>query len=195
MTERSIAAEHVGLGDVRAIGRVGTMIGRLQRTGVALAVIVTCQLMLILDGTVVNIALPKIQQDLHFSATGLSWVISAYTLTFGGLLLLGGRAGDILGRRRVFVVGIGLFTLASLLGGLAPTAELLLAARALQGIGAAIAAPSTLALIVTTFAEGPERNRAIGIYSTIAPIGGGARPIPRGGFPPPPSLRRGLLFQ
>src|SRR3954454_15114466 len=194
MTERSIAAEHVGLGDVRAIGRVGTMIGRLQRTGVALAVIVTCQLMLILDGTVVNIALPKIQQDLHFSATGLSWVISAYTLTFGGLLLLGGRAGDILGRRRVFVAGIGLFTLASLLGGLAPSAGLLLAARALQGLGAAIAAPSTLALIVTTFAHGPERNRAIGIYSTIAPIGGALGLILGGVFTSLASWRWGLFI-
>src|SRR6476646_5377065 len=155
MTERSFPAERAGVGDVRASGPARAVARRLQRTGVALAVIVTCQLMLILDGTVVNIALPKIQQDLHFSATGLSWVISAYTLTFGGLLLLGGGAGDILGRRKVFVAGIGLFTLASLLGGLAPSAGLLLAARALQGLGAAIAAPSTLALIVTTFADGP----------------------------------------
>src|SRR3954465_3329770 len=120
MTERIIPAESAGIGEVRALRGVRTLAWRLQQSGVALAVIVTCQLMLILDGTVVNIALPKMQQDLHFSATGLSWVISAYTLTFGGLLLLGGRAGDILGRRKVFSAGIGLFTLASLLGGLAP---------------------------------------------------------------------------
>jgi EmrB/QacA subfamily drug resistance transporter len=193
MTERTIPAERAGVGDVRASAGIRAVAGRLQRTGVALAVIVTCQLMLILDGTVVNIALPQIQQDLHFSATGLSWVISAYTLTFGGLLLLGGRAGDILGRRKVFVAGIGLFTLASLLGGLAPSAGLLLAARALQGIGAAIAAPSTLALIVTTFANGPERNRAIGIYSTIAPIGGALGLILGGVFTSLASWRWGLF--
>src|SRR4029453_732028 len=110
----------------------------------ALTVIAASQLMVILDATIVNIALPQIQQALGFSTTSLSWVLNAYTLTFGGLLLLGGRAGDFLGRRRVFVAGILVFTLASFLGGLATSAAWLLAARALQGIGAAITAPTAL---------------------------------------------------
>src|ERR1700683_1032988 len=113
---------------------------------VVLAIILATYLMIILDATIVITALPDIRRSLHFSSTGLSWVQNAYTLTFGGLLLLGARAGDILGRRRVFVIGIGLFTVASLMGGLAQSATWLLAARAVQGVGAAIAAPSTLAL-------------------------------------------------
>jgi MFS family permease len=121
------------------------------------------QLMIILDMTVVNIALPHIQNSLHFSATSLSWVLNGYTLTSGGLLLLGGRAGDILGRRRMFIAGIALFTLASLAGGLATTPGVLLAARALQGVGGAFASPAVLALIVTSFPEGRERTRALGI--------------------------------
>ena len=108
----------------------------------------------------------------HFSPTGLSWVQNAYTLTFGGLLLLGARAGDILGRRRMLIAGLALFTAASLAGGLAPSAAWLLGARAVQGIGAAIAAPSTLALLTTTFREGPERTRAIAYYSAVAGGGG-----------------------
>ena len=127
----------------------------------------SAQLMIILDMTVVNIALPHIQANLHFSATGLSWVLNGYTLTSGGLLLLGGRAGDILGRRRMFVAGISLFTLASLAGGLATTEGLLLAARALQGVGGALASPAVLALIVTSFPEGRERTRALGIYMGV----------------------------
>ena len=130
------------------------------------------QLMIILDATVVNIALPHIQQSLHFSATGLSWVLNGYTLTFGGLLLLGGRAGDILGRRRVFIAGISLFTMASLAGGLANSAGLLLAARALQGVGDALASPAVLALIVASFPEGRQRTRALGVYTGV--VTGGA---------------------
>ncbi len=145
---------------------------RTYGPAIALALIVTCQLMLVLDGTVVNIALPKIQNDLHFSATNLSWVFNAYMLTFGGLLLLGGRAGDILGRRRVFMAGIVLFTLASLLGGFSTSAAWLIATRAAQGIGAAFAAPSALAFIATTFAEGPQRTRALSIYGAVASAGG-----------------------
>src|SRR6266508_3903509 len=122
---------------------------RSRHPGLALAVIMACQLMVILDATIVNIALPNIQHALHFSITSLSWVLNAYTLTFGGLLLLGGRAGDILGRRRAFVAGLLLFSLASLLGGFATSAGWLLAARALQGVGGAIAAPTALALIAT----------------------------------------------
>ena len=127
----------------------------------------SAQLMIILDMTVVNIALPNIQANLHFSATSLSWVLNGYTLTSGGLLLLGGRAGDILGRRRMFIAGISLFTLASLAGGLATTPGLLLAARALQGVGGALASPAVLALIVTSFPEGRERTRALGIYMGV----------------------------
>jgi EmrB/QacA subfamily drug resistance transporter len=138
---------------------------------IALAVIVTCQLMLVLDATIVNIALPNIQRSLHFSDTGLSWVINAYTLAFGGLLLLGGRAGDILGRRRLFIAGISVFSVASLLGGFATSAEWLMASRAAQGVGAAIAAPSALSLIATTFAEGPARTRALAIFSSVSAAG------------------------
>ena len=137
------------------------------RPGIALAIMLSAQLMIILDMTVVNIALPHIQASLHFSTTSLSWVLNGYTLTSGGLLLLGGRAGDILGRRRVFLAGIGLFTLASLAGGLATTGGLLLAARALQGVGGALASPAVLALIVTSFPEGRERTRALGIYMGV----------------------------
>jgi EmrB/QacA subfamily drug resistance transporter len=137
-----------------------------------LALILACYLMIVLDVSVVIAALPKIEHTLHFSPTSLSWVQNAYALTFGGLLLLGARAGDILGRRRMLVAGIAVFTAASLAGGLAPSAEWLLAARAVQGIGAAIAAPSTLALLTTTFREGQERTRAIAYYSAVAGGGG-----------------------
>lgn len=139
-----------------------------RRPGVVLAVILITQLMVILDGTVVNIAMPKIQHALDFSPASLSWVQNAYALAFGGLLLLGARAGDLLGRRRVFITGISVFTAASLLGGLAPSAELLLAARVLQGIGGAIAAPAALTLLMLTFREGPERLKALGLYSLVS---------------------------
>ena len=140
--------------------------------GIALIILLCAQLMVILDATVVNIALPEIERGLNFSATSLSWVMNGYTLTFGGLLLLGGRAGDILGRRRMFLAGISLFTLASLAGGLATSAGLLLAARAVQGVGGALASPAVLALIVGSFAEGRERTRALAIYTGV--VTGGA---------------------
>jgi len=149
--------------------------------GIALTVIAACQLMVVLDATIVNIALPHIQDALKFSTTDLTWVVSAYTLTFGGLLLLGGRAGDILGRRRVFMTGILLFTFASLLGGLAQEPWQLLVARALQGVGGAIASPTSLALITTTFPEGPERNRAFGVFASVS-AGGGAIGLLAGGM-------------
>ena len=142
-----------------------------RHPGISLAVIVACQLMVVLDATVVFVALPKIQHTLHFSATGLSWVTNVYSLAFGGLLLLGGRAGDVLGRRRVFLAGIAVFTLASLLGGLATSSGWLLAARGIQGVGAALAAPGALALITTNFAEGSERNRALSIFSATSSAG------------------------
>ena len=146
--------------------------GRTPRPALVLSIILATYLMIILDATIIITALPKIHRALGFSATGLTWVQSAYTLTFGGFLLLGARAGDILGRRRVFVVGGAVFTVASLLGGLAQSSTWLLVARALQGIGAAVAAPSTLALLQISFREGPERARAIGAYSAVAGGGG-----------------------
>jgi EmrB/QacA subfamily drug resistance transporter len=143
-----------------------------RRLGLALFVIATAQLMVVLDATIVNVALPHIQHALGFSGTGLEWVVNAYAVTFGGLLLLGGRAGDLLGRRRVFIAGLLLFSAASLAGGFATSQAWLLAARALQGAGGALIAPAALALIVTTFAEGPARNRAMGVYAAMS--GGGA---------------------
>ena len=152
-----------------------------RRPGVVLAVILITQLMVILDGTVVNIAMPHIQHALNFSPSSLSWVQNAYALAFGGLLLLGARAGDLLGRRRVFVTGVSIFTLASLLGGLAPNAELLLAARVLQGIGGAIAAPAALTLLMLTYREGPDRMKALGYYSLVS-SGGGSVGLVLGGM-------------
>jgi EmrB/QacA subfamily drug resistance transporter len=137
-----------------------------------LAIILGCYLMVILDVSVVITALPNVHKDLGFSDAALSWVQNAYALTFGGLLLLGARAGDLLGRRRVFVAGIALFTFASMLGGLAQSPAWLLGARALQGVGAAIAAPSTLALLTVSFPEGRERTRAVAYYSAVAGAGG-----------------------
>ncbi|WP_340685103.1 MFS transporter [Amycolatopsis coloradensis] len=136
-----------------------------------LPIILTCQLMLILDATVMNVALPRVQSELGFTDTGLSWVMTAYSLVFGGLLLLGGRAGDLFGRRRTFVVGAAVFTAASLLGGLAGSAELLIAARVAQGVGAALAGPSTLALITSTFTEAKARVRALALFSAMSSSG------------------------
>jgi EmrB/QacA subfamily drug resistance transporter len=141
------------------------------RPGLALAIILTCQLMLMLDVTVMNVALPRIRADLGFSPAGLAWVLNAYTLVFGGLLLLGGRAGDLFGRRRLFLGGIALFTAASLLGALADSAGWLLAARILQGLGAAAAGPNTLALITSTFGEPRERMKALSLFSGVASAG------------------------
>jgi EmrB/QacA subfamily drug resistance transporter len=143
-----------------------------QRLGLALIVISTAQLMVVLDVTIVTVALPSIQRSLHFSTADLQWVLSAYTLTFGGLLLFGGRLGDVLGRRRMFVVGLLLFSGASLAGGLATSSAWLVAARAVQGCGAAVAAPTALALIGDTFQEGPARTRAMGVYAAMSGAGG-----------------------
>jgi EmrB/QacA subfamily drug resistance transporter len=136
-----------------------------------LAIILGCYLMVVLDASVVITALPDIRTDLGFSPASLSWVQNIYALAFGGLLLLGARAGDLLGRRQVFVIGITIFTAASMLGGLAQSETWLLAARAIQGVGAAIAAPSTLALLTISFPEGSERTRAIALYSAVASAG------------------------
>ena len=152
-----------------------------RRLGLALAVIATAQLMVVLDATIVNVALPHIQTALGFSGTGLEWVVNAYALAFGGLLLLGGRSGDLLGRRRVFIAGILLFTLASLLGGFATGQAWLLTARVFQGVGAAFAAPTALSLIAVTFPEGPPRNRAMGVYAGMS-VAGGAVGLIAGGL-------------
>jgi EmrB/QacA subfamily drug resistance transporter len=143
---------------------------RLHRTAV-LAVVLVSYLMIVLDISIVITALPQLHDDLGFSATGLSWVQNAYLLAFGGLLLLGARAGDLLGRRRVFIAGLGMFTAASLGIGLAQSPAMLLLARAVQGVGAATLAPSTLALLTTSFPAGPERTRAIGYYGATAGVG------------------------
>lgn len=143
-----------------------------ERRGLALAVIAAAQLMVMLDLTIVNVALPSIQRELHFSQTNLTWVIDAYVLVFGGLLLLGGRTGDIFGRRRMFIIGIALFAGASLAGGLASSQGWLIAARAVQGAGAAIASPTALALVAVTFPEGALRNRAMAVYAAMTAAGG-----------------------
>ena len=141
------------------------------RPGPALFVIATAQLMVVLDGTVMTVALPRIQQALGFSGDGLAWVVNAYALAFGGLILLGGRAGDLLGRRGAFTGGLALFTVASMAGGMATSQAWLLAARAVQGAGAAVVAPTALALITTTFPEGRPRNRAMGVYAAMSGLG------------------------
>ncbi|HXJ28113.1 MAG TPA: MFS transporter, partial [Streptosporangiaceae bacterium] len=141
------------------------------RRWAALALLCGAFFMVLLDGTITLVALPKLGADLHFSPQGLQWVLSAYALTFGGLLLAGGRAADLLGRRRVFMTGITLFTAASLLCGLAWTPAALLAARVLQGAGAAIMTPTALSIISTTFTEGAERNKALGIWGALGGVG------------------------
>jgi EmrB/QacA subfamily drug resistance transporter len=132
------------------------------------------QFMVILDVSVVNVALPAIRNGLHFSEVDLQWVVNAYTVTFAGFLLLGGRAADMLGRRRVFVSGLTLFALASLAGGVAHSQDMLIAARAVQGLGGAVIAPASLSILTTTFHEGPARNRAVGIWGAMGGAGGAA---------------------
>ena len=144
---------------------------QLKRRWSALALVVTAQFMVILDVAIVNVALPSIKTDLHFSATNLQWVISAYAILFGGALLLGGRLADLLGRRRLFVTGLALFSASSLLCGLAWSEGSLIAFRGLQGLGGALLAPAALALLMTTFAEGRERNLALGIYGAASGSG------------------------
>jgi EmrB/QacA subfamily drug resistance transporter len=140
----------------------------------SLVLILCClaQFMVILDVSIVNVALPSIRGDLGFSATGLQWVVNAYTLTFGGFLLLGGRAADLIGRREVFAGGLLLFGFASLMGGVAQSSGQLIAARALQGLGGAVVAPATLSILATTFTEGAERNRALGLWGAMGGVGG-----------------------
>jgi EmrB/QacA subfamily drug resistance transporter len=143
-----------------------------RRRTFVLALCCLAQFMVILDVAIVNVALPSIRTDLGFSATGLQWVVNAYTLAFAGFLLLGGRAADLLGRREVFAFGLGLFALASLAGGIAQTDGQLIAARAAQGLGGAVVAPATLSILMTTFTEGAERNRALGLWGAMGGVGG-----------------------
>jgi EmrB/QacA subfamily drug resistance transporter len=138
----------------------------------ALALLAVTQFVIVIDGSIVNVALPSIGTQLHFSRVDLSWVINAYVLTFGGFLLLGGRLADLLGRRRMFMLGLVVFSLASLAGGLAQSEAWLLAARALQGVGAAIVSPAALSILTSTFADGAERNRALGVWGAVIGAGG-----------------------
>ncbi len=154
----------------RATADLSTQRGK----NLALALLAMTQFIVVIDASIVNVALPSIGSHLHFSRDDLSWVVNAYTLTFGGFLLLGGRLADLLGRRRMFIVGLVLFSLASLAGGLAQSEAWLIIARAVQGLGAAIVSPAALSIITTTFAEGHERNRALGIWGAVAGAGGAA---------------------
>jgi EmrB/QacA subfamily drug resistance transporter len=147
---------------------------------VVLVLVCLAQFMVILDATIVNVALPSIQTDLELSEANLQWIVNAYTLVFGGFLLLGGRAGDLIGRKRLFLAGLVVFTVASLLNGLAVNEGMLIASRALQGLGAAFISPAALSIISTTFAEGKERARALGVWAAIA-IGGAAIGLIMGG--------------
>lgn len=159
MTEPTAVAERASAGAGRQLGW-------------ALVLILTAQLMVILDATIANIALPYIGADLRISQASLAWIVTGYALAFGGLLLFGGRLGDLYGRRRLLMIGLTTFAFASLLGGIAASSGLLLAARALQGVGAALAAPAVLALITTMFPAGPQRNRAMAAYAAMSAVGG-----------------------
>src|SRR6478672_9824559 len=139
-----------------------------DRRWLALALLCVAQFVVVLDASIVNVALPTIGRELHFSESSLPWVVNAYVLTFGGFLLLGGRLADLLGRRRVFMFGLVLFALASLAGGLATNSGQLIAARAVQGLGAAILSPAALSIVATTFRDGAERNKALGIWGAVA---------------------------
>jgi EmrB/QacA subfamily drug resistance transporter len=154
----------------RAAADLSTQRGK----NLALLLLAMTQFVVVIDASIVNVALPSIGAHLHFSRDDLSWVVNAYTLTFGGFLLLGGRLADLLGRRRMFMIGLVVFSLASLAGGLAQSEAWLIGARAIQGLGAAIVSPAALSIITTTFAEGAERNRALGIWGAVAGAGGAA---------------------
>ena len=149
---------------------------RAVNPSLVLALVCLAQFMVVLDATIVNVALPTLQHDLHFSPSSLQWVINSYTLVFGGFLLLGGRASDLFGRKRLFLAGLVVFTAASVLDGIAPSSGFLIAARALQGFGAALVSPAALSIVTTTFPEGRERTRAMGVL-------GGDRRRWRGGRP------------
>jgi MFS family permease len=157
----------------RKVGKVAGERGarRAAHPGLILFVIAGAQMMVVLDGTIVNIALPSMGKYFDKSQTDMTWALNAYTLAFGGFLLLGGRMGDILGRRRMFILGLTLFSIGSLAAGVAANFGLLLAGRAVQGLGGAIASPTALSLITTEFKEGKERTRAIAIYAAVSGAG------------------------
>lgn len=159
----------------------GGALRRAVNPTLVLVLVCFAQFMVVLDATITNVALPSIKRDLGFSPADLQWVVNGYGLLFGGLLLLGGRAADLFGRKRLFLVGVSLFTLASLVCGLSGSPEMLIAARAVQGLGAALVSPAALSIITTTYAEGPERARALGVWGAIAG-GGGAVGLLLGGF-------------
>jgi EmrB/QacA subfamily drug resistance transporter len=145
-----------------------------RRRWIALALLCVAQFVVILDASIVNVALPTIGRALHFTESDLPWVVNAYVLTFGGFLLLGGRTADLLGRRVIFMAGLVLFAIASLLGGLSTTSGQLIGARALQGVGAALLSPAALSIVTTTFQDGAERNKALGVWGAVAGSGGAA---------------------
>src|SRR5437870_7617167 len=162
------------------------MVATDRRRWLALALLSAVQFMVVLDIAIVNVALPSIEVDLGFSQENLQWVISAYALFFGGFLLLGGRAADLLGRRRLFLAGIVLFTLASLLAGFAWSETSLIAARSLQGLGAAVISPAALSILSTTFTEGRERNIALGVWGAVGGFGAAAGGLVGGILPDGP---------
>ncbi len=148
--------------------------GRTVASWLVLLIVCVGQFMVVLDASIVNVALPSIQRDLHFSNSNLQWIVNAYTLTFAGFLLLGGRAADLYGRRKIFQLGLAVFTVSSLLGGLAQNEGWLIGARALQGLGAAILAPATLTILTATYPEGPARAWALGAWSAVSSAGASA---------------------
>jgi len=153
---------------------VATSLYTPRAKNLALLLLAVTQFVVVIAASIVNVALPSIGRALHFSRTDLSWVVNAYALTFGGFLMLGGRMADLLGRRRMFMLGLVLFSVASFVGGVAQSEGWLLAARAAQGLGAAIVSPAALSILTTTFAEGAERNRALGIWGATVGAGGAA---------------------
>jgi EmrB/QacA subfamily drug resistance transporter len=158
-----------------------TNAGRGASPWLVLVLVGLAQFMVVLDATIVNVALPSIQRGLHMTAANLQWVVNGYTLAFGGFLLLGGRAADLFGRRRLFLIGVAVFSAASLLNGLATSSAMLVIGRALQGFGGALVAPAALSIITTTFSEGRDRTRALGVWSAVA-VGGGAVGLLLGGI-------------
>ena len=154
--------------------------GRATNRWLILVIACLAQFMVVLDATVVNVALPSIQRGLHFSPSSLQWVVNSYTLMFGGFLLLGGRAGDLAGRKRLFMIGVALFSAASLFNGLAQSSTMLIIGRGVQGLGGALLSPAALSIITTTFTEQAERTKALGVWSAIA-AGGGAVGLIMGG--------------
>src|SRR4051794_34370850 len=159
-----------------------------------LVIVCVAQFMVVLDATVVNVALPSIQTALHFTSADLQWIVNAYTLVFGGFLLLGGRASDLLGRQRLFIAGVVVFTIASAINGIADPSSVLIAGRALQAFGGALVSPAALSIVTTTFEEGAERTKALGVWSAIAAGGAAAGLVIGGALTEWLSWRGGFFF-